>query len=62
MSITDKISGKVKQIAGDLTKDPETRRQGLREERKGEAKEEEFEARQDADRKRQEVEDLERRT
>jgi uncharacterized protein YjbJ (UPF0337 family) len=62
MSIVDKITGRIKQIAGDVTKDPETRREGLREERKGEAKEEEFEAQQTADRKRQEVEDLDRRT
>jgi uncharacterized protein YjbJ (UPF0337 family) len=62
MSIVDKITGRIKQITGDVTKDPETRRQGLREERKGEAKEEEFEAERSAERKRQEVEDLERKT
>jgi uncharacterized protein YjbJ (UPF0337 family) len=62
MSIVDKITGKAKQVAGDVTKDPETRRQGLREERKGEAKEEEFEAEREADRKREEVRDLERKT
>jgi uncharacterized protein YjbJ (UPF0337 family) len=62
MSIVDKITGRFKQVFGDVTKDPETRREGLREERKGEVKEEEFEAQQEAARKRQEVEDLERRT
>jgi uncharacterized protein YjbJ (UPF0337 family) len=62
MSITDKISGKIKQVAGDLTSDPKTRREGLREERKGEAKEEEFEAEKAAERKREEVADLERKT
>jgi uncharacterized protein YjbJ (UPF0337 family) len=62
MSIADKITGRIKQIAGGLTKDPEVRREGVREERKGQAKEEEFEAEQAAERKRQEVEDLERRT
>ena len=49
MSITDKITGRVKKAAGDLLDDPSTRREGVKEERKGDAK---------AD----EVADLERRT
>ena len=40
MGITDKISGKVKQAAGDLTGDESKRQEGLLEERKGEAKDE----------------------
>jgi uncharacterized protein YjbJ (UPF0337 family) len=40
MGITDKISGRVKQAAGDLMGDKGTAQQGRDEERKGEAKEE----------------------
>ena len=40
MGITDKISGRVKKAAGDLTDDASLRREGRTEERKGEAKEE----------------------
>lgn len=36
---TDKASGKVKQAAGDLTGDDETKREGEREEAKGDLKE-----------------------
>ena len=38
--IKDKVTGRVKQATGDLLGDEDTRRQGVREERKGEAKEE----------------------
>lgn len=62
MSIIDKLTGKVKQATGDVLNDPKTRRQGIREERKGEAKDEEMAAEREAESKRQEVEDLERRT
>ena len=40
MGILDKIRGRAKQAAGDLTDDPALRREGLAEERKGEAKDE----------------------
>jgi uncharacterized protein YjbJ (UPF0337 family) len=40
MGITDKITGRVKQAAGDLTGDEGLREQGVAEERKGDAKEE----------------------
>ena len=40
MSILDKITGRVKQAAGDLADDASLRREGRQEERKGEAKEE----------------------
>jgi uncharacterized protein YjbJ (UPF0337 family) len=40
MGITDKVSGRVKQAAGDLLGDEGIRRQGADEERKGEAKQE----------------------
>jgi uncharacterized protein YjbJ (UPF0337 family) len=62
MSITDKISGRVKKAAGDLADDPSLRRQGRQEERKGEAKEELAAAHEKADRKAEEVSNLERKT
>ena len=69
MSIIDKITGRAKKAAGDLAGDPSLRRQGAREERKGEAKDELVreqeraeEARQRLERKSREVSDLERRT
>ena len=62
MSIMDKITGRTKQAAGDLTDDASLKRQGRREERKGEAKED-LQREQDrvAD-KAAEVSDLERKT
>jgi uncharacterized protein YjbJ (UPF0337 family) len=62
MSITDKIKGRFKKAAGDLTDDPSMRREGRQEERKGEAKEELAEAHEKADRKAEEVSNLERKT
>jgi uncharacterized protein YjbJ (UPF0337 family) len=62
MGITDKITGRVKQAAGDLTDDASLRREGKQEERKGEAKEELHNAQEKADRKADEVADLERKT
>jgi len=69
MGITDKVSGKVKQAAGDLTGDDDTKRQGEKEELKGEkkdqlAREEDRAERADdrADSKAKEVADLERET
>jgi uncharacterized protein YjbJ (UPF0337 family) len=62
MSITDKITGRVKKAAGDLLDDPSTRREGAREEQKGEAKEDLDRAHEQADRKAEEVANLERRT
>ena len=38
MSIMDKITGRAKKAAGDVTGDASLKRQGAREERKGEAK------------------------
>jgi uncharacterized protein YjbJ (UPF0337 family) len=40
MGITDKITGRVKQAAGDLTGDEKLREEGVAEERKGDAREE----------------------
>ncbi len=62
MSITDKITGRVKKAVGDLTDDPSTRREGAMEERKGEAKEELDRAHERTDAKAEEVADLERKT
>jgi uncharacterized protein YjbJ (UPF0337 family) len=62
MGITDKISGKVKQAAGDLTDDASLRTEGLKEERKGDAKDELSEADRRAKAKADEVADLERQT
>jgi uncharacterized protein YjbJ (UPF0337 family) len=62
MSLTDKISGRIKKAAGDLVDDPELRAQGAREERKAEAKEQLADAHEQADRKAEEVADLERKT
>jgi uncharacterized protein YjbJ (UPF0337 family) len=62
MGITDKITGRLKKAAGDLADNPSLRRRGRREERKGEAKEELARTREKADRKAEEVANLERRT
>jgi uncharacterized protein YjbJ (UPF0337 family) len=62
MGITDKITGRVKQAAGDLAGDPKLRRQGRQEERKGQAKDELAEEREKVDRKAEEVANLERKT
>jgi uncharacterized protein YjbJ (UPF0337 family) len=62
MGLTDKITGRIKKAAGDLTDDASLRREGRREERKGEAKEERDRAREKADLKAEEVANLERKT
>jgi len=62
MSITDKATGRIKKAAGDLTDDAKLRREGRQEERKGEAKDELANAQDKADRKAEEVADLERKT
>ena len=62
MGITDKLTGRVKKAAGDLTDDASLRREGRTEERKGEAKDELADAHEKADRKAEEVADLERKT
>jgi uncharacterized protein YjbJ (UPF0337 family) len=62
MGIQDKITGRIKQAAGDLAGDDELRAKGLAEERKGEAKQELDQARAEADAKAAEVAALERKT
>jgi uncharacterized protein YjbJ (UPF0337 family) len=62
MSIIDKITGRTKKAAGDLTDDQSLRRQGAREERKGEAKEQLGRAQEKVEEKATEVSDLDRKT
>jgi uncharacterized protein YjbJ (UPF0337 family) len=62
MSIVDKITGRAKKAAGDLAGDQSLRRQGAREERKGQAKDELDRSSEQQQRKAQEVADLERKT
>src|SRR3954469_12349788 len=59
MGVTDKVRGRVKKAAGDITGDQELYRKGSRFERKGEAKDEARQARERADRKADEVRSLE---
>ena len=58
MSILDKLTGRAKKAAGDLTDDASLRQEGKREERKGEKKEELDRAQERADRKAEVVADL----
>ena len=62
MGITDKITGRFKKAAGDLSDDASLRREGRQEERKGEAKDELARSQEKADRKAEEVANLERKT
>ena len=62
MGLFDKITGRAKKAAGDLSDDPSLRRQGRNEERKGEEKEKLANAQERADEKAQDVADLERKT
>ena len=62
MSLIDKASGRVKKAVGDLAGDPSVRGEGQKEEQKGEAKEDLARAEDHADRKADEVSNLERQT
>jgi uncharacterized protein YjbJ (UPF0337 family) len=62
MGITDKVTGRIKKAAGDLSGDAATRRQGEQEERKGEAKDDLARTQEKEERKAEEVADLERKT
>ena len=62
MSIVDKVTGRAKKAAGDLTGDGSLRREGAREERKGQAKEELNKTQDKIQDKAAEVSDLERKT
>jgi uncharacterized protein YjbJ (UPF0337 family) len=62
MGLLDKITGRAKKAAGDLSGDSSLRREGRQEERKGEAKDELASAQDRAEAKAYEVANLERRT
>lgn len=62
MSLMDKITGRAKKAAGDITGDGSLRREGSREEHKGEAKEKLADAQDRVEEKAAEVSDLERKT
>ena len=62
MSIKDKVSGRAKKAAGDLTGNRELHKQGEREERRGEAKDQARRAQDEADHKAAEVRSLEHAT
>lgn len=62
MGITDKITGRAKQATGDITGDADTKRQGEREERKGDVKDDAAQSENEAAAKREEAADLERKT
>jgi uncharacterized protein YjbJ (UPF0337 family) len=62
MGFMDKVTGRAKKAAGDLTDDASMRREGKQEERKGDAKDELARNQEKADAKADEVADLERKT
>jgi uncharacterized protein YjbJ (UPF0337 family) len=62
MAKVDKLKGRVKQAAGDLIDDAELRRKGRLEEEEASARDELARSEEEADRKAEEVADLERRT
>jgi uncharacterized protein YjbJ (UPF0337 family) len=62
VSLIDKILGRTKKTVGEVADDPSLRRQGSQEERKGEAKDELSRDQERADRKADEVANLERKT
>ena len=62
MSLWDKITGRAKKAAGDLKDDPSLRREGRKEERKGEEKEDLARAHERVEDKAQNVGNLERDT
>ena len=60
MGIQDKITGRIKQAAGDLAGDEKLREEGLAEERKGDAKEEAVKADMRAEKERERADELRR--
>jgi uncharacterized protein YjbJ (UPF0337 family) len=62
MSLIEKVTGRAKQVIGDLTGDRSLSRQGRKEEAKGEKKEELDRAEARVEQKAQEVGELERET
>jgi uncharacterized protein YjbJ (UPF0337 family) len=62
MGLLDKVTGRAKKAAGDISGEPGLRREGSREERKGEAKEELTRQQERTETKADEVANLERKT
>ena len=62
MGLMDKISGRAKKAAGDVTDDASLRQQGRKEERKGDAKDQAARAEERAEEKQAEASRLERET
>ena len=62
MGFMDKLTGRAKKAAGDLTDDASLRREGRKEERKGEEKDKLADAQDRVEEKAQDVADLERKT
>ena len=62
MGITDKITGRFKQAAGDLTGSKSTAREGKQEEKKGQVKEEAAQQQEAAEEKSREASRLESQT
>jgi uncharacterized protein YjbJ (UPF0337 family) len=62
MAKVDKLKGRIKEAAGDLVDDAEMRRKGRMEQREAEARDDLARTEEEADRKAEEVADLERRT
>jgi uncharacterized protein YjbJ (UPF0337 family) len=60
MALTDRIKARLKKAAGDMADDPALRREGVREERKADAKQELREAQDRVVEKVQEIRDLDR--
>ena len=62
MAKGDKLKGRIKEAAGDLIDDAEVRRKGKLQQQEAEARDELARTEERADRKAEEVADLERRT
>ena len=62
MAKVDKLKGRIKEAAGDLIDDAEIRRKGRLEQREAEARDDLARTEEEADRKADEVADLERRS
>jgi uncharacterized protein YjbJ (UPF0337 family) len=62
MGLLDKVTGRAKKAAGDVTGEPGLRREGRQEERKGEAKDELTRQQERTESKADEVANLERKT
>lgn len=62
MGLLDKVTGRAKKAAGDVSGEPGLRREGRQEERKGEAKDELTRQQERTESKADEVADLERKT